>query len=361
MSGDPSYEGLGRWTASELPGSAESFAGAGTDSPLEPIQRFARNVARLARKRLFRSEVPARLDAMSIFVFQPDAPPEVSRERYLVGDGHIETAGNLWFTNALVSFGRKWSVVDATREESYFAVLDELGCSRSVIAVFNPSASVPIVTIYPEGLEFSVETLVIEITDARVITSQMIVEPIRRMANSALLTPGVQPKGTSVWMKAEDHWAHSDAEARVQERTQCTLLGSLWDCDIRLEQPGTMGRPDIEIQQIGASSSDRRQVAQMEIKVTRERGSTGTRYSDAENLGWIMSGVKQAAAYRTERGGDHAIMYCFDMRAEDQGDEKAFAHVRELAAQYGVETHRSYLYNSAAAGREGVLPPLPSA
>jgi len=71
------------------------------------------------------------------------------------------------------------------------------------------------------------------------------------------------------------------------------------------------------------------------LKVLRSFGSTGSTYSESETLTWVEDGLKQAVAYRDERGVLSAALCCFDMRCDVTGDA-CFAHVASDAIKLNV-------------------------
>src|SRR5699024_5818653 len=109
-------------------------------------------------------------------------------------------------------------------------------------------------------------------------------------------------------------------------------------CQVRSEQPGKGGRTDLEIvSERGATAAGHViHHAVLELKVLRERGSTGSQYTHRQIEKHIRDGLEQANTYGLKRNMREKVLCCFDMRAHDRGDSEVFAHIADDATRLQV-------------------------
>jgi hypothetical protein len=130
------------------------------------------------------------------------------------------------------------------------------------------------------------------------------------------------------------------------------LVNAFPSCTVRHEQPTPLGRVDLEIEEINPLDPGITvRHAVLELKVLRSFSNTGTPVATGRIQEWVDSGVRQAAAYRADKGARAAALCCFDMRREDSGDS-CFDDVRYLANQLTVALRRWYLFASSSLCRE---------
>ncbi len=157
-----------------------------------------------------------------------------------------------------------------------------------------------------------------------------------------------------LWQDHEKWWPAKQAEALVQLHLKAGLAGAFLTCTVRHEQTMAEGRLDLQIEERDPLDPGKvTHHAVLELKVLRSFGETGKAYTEQDMLDWIESGVKQAAAYRDNKGARHAVLCCFDMRVEDT-KEVCFAHVLDLARRLSVELKRWFLYGSSDLYRDAL-------
>lgn len=335
--------GLGPWSNADLVGTAATFSGAGSDDDIAPIKRFGRNVGRLALRRMREHLGEMRRDAIAIFLLEPSAPAGSVREP-LLGDGGIEVCGRIWFVNVTAQSGRAVDV-SSMADGDMFDTVQQLGFGHIPAVVYNPKVVTPTIRVYENGLNHEEEFETIPIHD-RQVTIEDIREIIDLVHEKNLCTPEAQVTGASVWADSTKLYAASNAEAIAQLQVKTALSLMLFSCDIRHEQRMRGGRVDLEVVQRRPDGSTITP-AEIEIKVLRERNRRGRKWSDASNKNWIRRGVRQAAAYRDERGALKGMLCCFDMRKGDRGDDVTFADVKPYAESLEIVLHRNFLYNDA--------------
>lgn len=342
---------LGPWKGAKLGETIAAYNGVGADDDLPDALRFARGVGNLILKRRRHAGAEMRTDAISVFLLRPEGSPGASIRQPTLGDGDIEVAGRIWFVTADAKGGR-FIEPPSTTDGDVFDHVEAIGCGDNPAVVFNPRVEPPTLRFYPKGLAVENDVEVIEITNMAV-TVERVEHILDRMWQNSFRTPDAQiDKGSAVWVNPDKHWAKSEAEKIVQSHIKTALAVALVDCVIRHEQPMGRGRVDIEIEQ-PTNDNPPKWVRPMEIevKVLRERGSTGRKRTEISVHRWIGHGIRQAAAYRDERGAEHGMLCCIDMRAEDLNDDYCPAATKQRAADHKVVIFRRFLYNSADALR----------
>lgn len=349
MPGSNQISDLGSWAGADLSGTAAFYGGEGSDDDLDSVRRFGRNVGRLALRRIRQHIGEMRRDAIAVFLLQPTAPEGVTTSREpMVGDGGVEICGKIWFVNVTAQSGRSLPA-DPEDDGAVFDRVESLGLGHVPAVVFNPQVATPVMRIYGNGLSAVDDFEAVDIVDREVG-----LDDIRRVINfmheKNLCTPDAQVAGASMWADSTKRHATSNAEAIAQLQVKTALSLSLFNCDIRHEQQMRAGRVDLEVTQRLADGAIIIP-AEIEIKVLRERNRRGRKWSDAYNEKWIKRGVRQAAAYRDDRGAKAGMLCCFDMRDGDRGERATFAIVKPYADRLGVALHRNFLYNDAESWR----------
>ena len=350
MAGKSLVSELGPWAGADLSGTALVYGGDGSDDDLDPIRRFGRNVGRLALRRIRQHLGELRRDAIAIFLLQPSAPEGASTSREpMLGDGGVELSGKIWFVNVTAQSGRSLEV-ECDDDGAMFDAVEVLGLGHVPAVVFNPKIANPVMRIYEKGLSAEADFEAIEVIDREIDLSE-VRRIIDLMYHKNLCTPDAQVAGASMWADSSKLHATSNAEAIAQLQVKTALTISLFNCDIRHEQQMRAGRVDLEITQRLADGAII-VPAEIEIKVLRERNRRGRKWSDAYNEKWIKRGVRQAAAYRDDRGAKAGMLCCFDMRDGDRGEVSTFAVVQPFAEALDITLHRNFLYNDAESWRK---------
>ena len=271
----------------------------------------------------------------------------------MLGDGGVEVCGKIWFSNVTVQSG--WCITaDSEDDDEMFREVEARGLGDIPAVVFNPKVVMPTVRIYRKGIGNDEKVERIEIADVDIDIGE-IRRTVDWVASKQLATPEVQTPGVSMWKNAPEFWASTRAEGIAQLQLKTALAVRFFQCEVRQEQSGRAGRTDLEIvQQRGDGTIV--VPAEIEVKVLRERTSKGRPCSNARTERWICRGVRQAAAYRDDRGALCGMLCCFDMRRVDRGDQTTFGGVRAYADRLEVVLHRNFLYNSPEAWRKAHYP-----
>ncbi len=340
---------LGAWSGEDAALAEAAVTGRGGDADLPDVQRFPREVAQLLARRERRDD--AEFDQPAAFVLTPAAVFESlgsdwTRNR-LLRTANRRVTGQIHAVSSTLS----GSSLDVTGgDDSLFEALEAHGLAGLSTIVYTPKRGYSTISLYPRGVanEDDCET---HDLDDEAPSLELILEAIDRAYEHELVTPDQMRKG-SLWKDASKFWAIEEAEFRVQDVVRFVLLGRFLRCQVRAEQAGKEGRTDLEVvSESGTAAGHVIHHAVLELKVLRERGSTGIKYQQTANDDHVRDGLFQAYAYGEKRNMREKILCCFDMRATDRGDGPVFAHVADDATRLQVVLRRWFLYNSSDAYR----------
>ena len=340
---------LGAWAGEEAALAAAEITGRGGDADLPDEQRFPREVAQLLARRERRDD--AEFDQPAAFVLAPASVFESlnatwTRNR-LLRTGNRRVTGQIHAVSPTLS-GSSFDVKSG--DDALFEALEIHGLAHLPTIVYTPKRGYSTISVYAHGIAHEDDCETHDLDD-EAPSREAIIEAIGRAYEQELITPDQMRKG-SLWQDASKFWAVKEAEFRVQDVVRLVLLGRFLRCQVRPEQPGKEGRTDLEIvSERGMAAGHAIHHAVLEMKVLREKGSTGRKYPDQDIDHHVRDGLEQANAYGLKRNMREKILCCFDMRATDRGDDAVFAHVANDATRLKVVLCRWFLYNSSDAYR----------
>ncbi|TNJ34293.1 hypothetical protein [Arenimonas terrae] len=340
---------LGAWSGEEAALAAAEVTGRGGDADLSDEQRFPREVAQLLARRERRDD--AEFDQPAAFVLTPASVFESldaawTRNR-LLRTGNRRVTGQIHAVSSTLS-GSSFGVNDG--DDALFKALEVHGLAELPTIIYTPKRGYSTISVYAHGIANDDDCETYDIDD-EMPSREAIIEAIDHAYEQELITPDQMRKG-SLWEDASKFWAVNEAEFRVQDIVRFVLLGRFLRCQVRPEQPGKEGRTDLEIvSERGMAAGHVIHHAVLEMKVLRERGSTGRKYPDQFIHDHVRDGLEQANAYGLKRNMREKILCCFDMRATDLGNDAVFAHVVDDAVRLNVVLSRWFLYNSSDAYR----------
>ncbi|ODU44686.1 hypothetical protein [uncultured Aquimonas sp.] len=342
-------ERFGAWSGDEAALAAVEVTGRGGDADLPGEQRFPREVAQLLARRERRDD--AEFDQPAAFVLTPASVFESLNAAWgrnpLLRTGNRRVTGQIHAVSATLT-GRSMEVSGG--DDALFGTLAAHALAELPTIVYTPKRGYSTISLYLRGVAYEDDVEVHDLDD-EAPSLEAIIQAIDRAYEQELITPDQMRKG-SLWKDAPKFWAIEEAEFRVQDVVRFVLLGRFLRCQIRAEQPGKEGRTDLEIvSERGTVAGHVIHHAVLELKVLREKGSTGRKYQSKEIDDHIRDGLEQAHAYGSKRNMREKILCCFDMRATNPGDGSVFAHVADEAQRLNVVLCRWFLYNSSAAYR----------
>ena len=348
---------LGSWAGGDFATTVSQNRGVGVDADLPDENRFVAGVVQLLRRRSAELDRRGESDDVDIAIFilkprPPDSIADAEREP-MIDNGLTRVNGRLWFTAAPVISAHYVDLPDDSDDGRFSYVVDEHDVGSQPALIFDPRTVRPQLRWYPEGLDQPTNMELKPLEGS--VNPGDVFSAINQVYNQCFITPGGLPQGVSLWEDPSHFAVLQNAEALVQSHLKAGLVMRFPFCTVRHEQTQVTGRTDLEIEQ--PDPLDRSQVTRyaiMELKVLRSFWSTGSTVSETHTKGWITDGVRQAAAYRTEKGFQWSALCCFDMRSDNMGDEASFGHVHEYADSLQVSLKRWFLYSSAAHLRQSM-------
>lgn len=342
----------GAWTTELDQLTSAWLSGQGSDTDLPEAVRFLVAVRRLtlARER----EPDCEFDRAAAMVLVPptffESPPPGTRRCPLLNNGNYCLTGQLHFLNVAAA-GRS---LDYDGDEgALFDALEQANVDTLPTVVYAPKpGSHSKLSWYPNGISDGTNVVVIPVA-VEEPTAELITHAIEGVYRGDLITPDRVPAHDSLWKQASKGWASEIAEAQVQRNIKLGLHGRFPTCRIVAEQPGPDGRTDIEIVgDFGVAPGAVTNFAVLELKVLREKGSTGATYSAKDIARHIDDGVNQAYTYGADRNFRERMLCCFDMRGTNAGANAVFAPIKSKANDLGIALRFWFLYRSSEHYRE---------
>lgn len=338
---------IGAWATDQAALAGTPLSGRGNDADAPNLVRFRRNVFGVVRKRELRPD--AEFDDLGVFflanaAWLECAPDSASRNPFL-NTGNIPLTKQVHAVNEVVA-GR--SIPFTGNPEDLPDFLKDLRADTMPTVVYiSRRGGFSTLSWYPKGLADESDQEVFDVTEAEP-TVEHITKAIDSVHNGQLMTPDQLSKEEDVWVDSSKGWAHENAEARVQRAVRIGLLGRFpQPYRVLMEQPDKQGRTDIEILEDMQDRHEVKHHAVLELKVLREKGSTGNPYSATAIDKHMDDGVNQAHSYGEGRNFEERMLCCFDMRATNAGSDVVFAPLREKANQLRVHLRHWFLYRSS--------------
>lgn len=347
---EPETNDLGPLNAEDLRQTALLYAGLGADDKLPPDIRFLTNVAKLIAKRNVLDNEASDPHSLAVFLLAPSTTEELKKIAHrvpILNNGATTLNGHIWLVAEVVNSGLKLEdQIPDDDDELFKFVVDSLGLGEVPAVIFDPRDLTPMIRFYSSGLLNPNECETYPAIGNEV-TNDKIFDVIERIYKQCLVTPDSHSVAVKLWKRPDRCWPSSNAESVVQAILRSGLAAQFGTCDIREEQPTTVGRTDLEIEE---KVLDQPGIvirhALIELKILRSFGETGDSVSETKTLEWVDSGLEQAFAYRNDKGFKNAALCCFDMRSQDDKDA-CFNQVRDKASTLQVVLGRWYIYSSS--------------
>lgn len=335
---------LGAWGAERRVLETTPLSGRGSDADAPDPVRFGRAVMQLVARR--ERQADAEYDRPAAFVLVPRdwVRPTGTTRRPLLHNGHQPLTGQIHFVNHVAN---GHSLTYSGDDGNLFDALGTAGVQEFPTLVYSPKQGSSTLTWFPFGIEANDDVELWNVVEDPPSVEQ-ITEVINRAYVGELITPDQTKKSMHLWEVAEKGWAHDEAEARVQHMVRLALYVGFRRCTIRGEQSGKDGRTDLEI--VEDQESPKNHVvnhAILELKVLREMGSKGKKYTDTQIATHMHDGLEQAHQYGIRRNFRERMLCCFDMRAANAGEAKVMVPLSAEAKKLKVDLRYWFLYRSS--------------
>lgn len=343
----------GAWTGDDAKLKDVWLTGKGSDIDLPEPLRFLIAVRRMVQTR--ERETDAEFDRPAAMVLVSPAfyesPSSVLARKPFLNSGNYPLTGQVHYLGAAATGqSRNYTGDDG-------ALIDAVGADHAdalPTVIYLPKAGgCSKLNWYRYGVAHAdkVQTFPVA-TEAP--TPERIKQVIDGVYENELKTPDQVSASFSVWKDPDKGWAVKNAEERVQYAVRLGLSGRFSPhCRVKAEQPDKDGRTDIEIiGDFGVAPGKQTNFAVLEMKVLRERGSTGKLRYPAQIDKHVCDGLEQASTYGDDRHFEERLLCCFDMRPTNAGEKTVFAATQDKAEKLKVHLCLWYLYRSSDHYRE---------
>jgi hypothetical protein len=344
---------LGAWESDRAALQTARLAGLGDAAGLPEDARFRTQVARLIIKR--EENENAEFDQPAAFVLvSPEEFEDLKASRDiepLIHTGARRLTGRIHFVQATAIR----SIVEEVNGDdvAMFERIAALQLATRPTLIYVPQKPRSTLSYYPNGCESDTGMQTISL-GVETVTPEAVEEVINAAHAQHFVTPD-ESGPYKIWKYPSSGTPVRLAEQGIQQLLRLGLIGRFLHCSIRSEQPGKIGRTDLEV--VDDRSGPVGTVihhAVLELKVLRSRGETGTAVSDKDMLDHMEEGLEQAHGYARDKNSRMGILCCFDMRDQDVGDAQSFSHISSRGAELGVRLRRWYLYRSSNAWRAAI-------
>jgi len=333
------------WPDGELRATVGAYLGVGADADLPDDLRFLIGVGRTVRARQREAGMEGeQTPSLFLLCAKPTGiPPAELAKRPMLDNGQSELGGSFWFVSPAVVNAQQLAVDNWSDEAIFSKVTEELDLGSAPAVYFDTRTSPPSLRHYPNGLGTPDDVSI-----SRMGGERLDIDRVLEIVNEAHLAHLATPHGgAKLWKSAKKYWASKEAEKKVQYTLRLALHHELPTATIRLEQPGMVGRLDLEIEEPLFAEGTFVRHAILELKILRSFGSSGRKVSDQENRLAVKDGVSQAASYKAIRGAKAAALCCFDMR-KTFTDQGCFRGFNAEAKRKEVRLRAWHIYASAA-------------
>ncbi|MFC7334429.1 hypothetical protein [Rhodocista pekingensis] len=267
----------------------------------------------------------------------------------VLNDGSCCLSGYLWITTPALASGYKLSLTGSTPNQ-LFAQISTLNLGYLPALYVHPSATVPEIRCYPNGME-SPDTVI----RIRLLLDELSIGYLDQILSdwhSSFRTPDAGCGGHTPWKESRKYVPRPKTEEFLQGSLQQTLRVALLQKKkyrIQFEVPGDEGRCDLLIKSKHPTVNNCWVYdAVFELKVLRSLDAGENPVSKSSNKDAIDKGVNQAISYKDENDARMGLLCCFDLRKPDHCDgEICLDAVRPLAQRHSIELRIFRVYGSA--------------
>lgn len=345
---------LGSWAGDRHQLAVAQRSDHGDVDDLSDDLRFQVHVSRMIRKR--ENQPGAEVAGAAAFILvTPEHQDKLRSGRVfdrLIHTGTRRLSSRVHFVTPLATSSALEEF--AGDDNDLFGHVATLGFDKHPAIVYVPSAGESSLSYYPHGLASDVDVRDVVLNFGQV-TEAEVLATLQAIYKSELCTPDNMGP-IKLWEDKAKGYPVEEAERTVQQMIRHALVGRFLWCTIRQEQAGKVGRTDIEIvdDRTGTPGTIYHH-ALLELKVLRSVGSTGNLYAKTAAADAIDEGLNQAHSYGEANNSKLRMLCCYDMRADDLGDDVTFFHVKDRATTLSVRLKRWYLYRSSQAYRNATV------
>jgi hypothetical protein len=345
--------GFGGVSPNEIENLAETV-GAPTVAGSSLMTRFSRRVSALVAARAGQGDS----GQFTIFLQSEALFEDVKRcghaEVPLLKNGADPVADKIWLSTASLSTSFEL-LLQWSDQASLFAAVRDAGLGTIPALLVDWRTGSPVGTLFKSGLRDLEDSESVLFDDAPVSSAKM-KEVLDKFYERSLRTPFlvVEGNGNRVWNDAAKGIPAHRPEEVIQGRLLDALKAIFARHELRAEPVTDDGRADIVISMKTFSASGLPAVVNewvLELKALADRTHTDNPVSASKIPEAVRSGLEQAIAYKTQLNAVNAAVCCYDMRAQNVGDDACFSHIRDHADAQTIPLWRWYLFRSTGQSR----------
>jgi hypothetical protein len=272
-----------------------------------------------------------------------------------VSNGNDEIGGDIWFCNHFVNHN-SWKLSGkATKQEDLHEELKKLDAGPLATIIVDWRSGEPQAQVLINGINAQ-ESLKLHLEDGPISADHLkaLLDSIyeNNFRNPTVVRSSEHGK---IWTNPNKGWPCLKPEAVIQGQVKTALQAALSRHIVKPEVINDDGRADLIIYKKVRSELGhlaRRTDWLIEFKALRDRTPDGKNYVSPTPSEALTSGITQLLGYSPHVDPNEKSLCCYDLREEDEGDDKCFACVESVAEEKEIHTWRWYCYRSTPAARE---------
>ena len=319
-----------------------------------PSERFVLKVSALVRVRQAQGDSGGVAVFLQSDALQSDAEGCGGAFHPFLATGNDTITERVWLSNA--TLGGAYALdVDCSDQAVIFDKVRASGFENLPALVIDWRGAVPVGRFYARGLGDleQVQEVLLTYTD---ITADDLKACLDTAHQTALATPQRVGEGHAeqIWTDAGKGWPAHRPEERIQGKLINHLRARYTMHVVRAERKNDDGITDLMIFAHTQDVAGQKVVVNewvLELKALTDKTEFGNPVPPSDIKKRISDGLIQAVSYRKEEHARHAALCCYDMRANDEGDEACFAEVNAEAIEEDVTLWRWYIFRTTKALR----------
>ncbi len=315
---------LGLWESAELAVTVRQYRGSQYYQSLPAETHFLHSVARILAIQNARDKKTLH-SAPSLYILGPvpENAEVVSKREPTFSHGRVDVSGKIWFGAEAMNSCKGIPIpVGADPDALFTYVSGKLASGNRPAIYFDGAASKVTLRFYPKGVNDSDNCNDVIFCGIH-INAATLRDILDRVHEKCLITPTASIAAShTLWSNGLKCHPAENAEQGVQSIIQNGLACALGNVRVKHEGTGITGRYDLAlVEQDPLDPSKFTNHAVLELKVVKAFTSSGRKVSEGTNLTAVIKGVRQAFAYRKERGAHIAALCCYDMRPKPTLDQ----------------------------------------
>lgn len=272
----------------------------------------------------------------------------------MLATGNDPITDRVWLSNAVL--GAAYALdVDCSEQGIIFRRICDSGFGSLPALVIDWRGRVPAGRFYARGLENldRVQEVVLAYTE---ISQEDLKDCLDNFHRTSLETPLRAREGHAepVWSDQNKGWPAHRPEERIQGKLIQHLRSRYTKHKVRAEPRNEDGISDLVIFAHTTDVAGEKIVVRewvLELKALTDKTEGGGNVGPGDIKSRLEEGLTQAIAYRDKEHARKAALCCYDMRANDEGDDVCFAEIRNEALITGIILWRWFLFRSSGALR----------